>query len=128
MNPDASDLSTQSRRWKSRPKSVIQTLERQTFWRALFYLGAFYLTVPSRVANFNQNVGNSFPYLLTAFTLAPLQGFLNFLLYARPQIQKALKDRRQARQQVLRRRQLSLNDASIWAMPVDRRLVWILAI
>jgi hypothetical protein len=56
MNPDASDLSNQSRKWrrKSRRKSVIQTLERQTFWRALFYLGAFYLTVPvPLVANFN---------------------------------------------------------------------------
>jgi hypothetical protein len=50
--------------------------------------------------------------LLTAFTLAPLQGFLNFLLYFRPRIQKALKERRQARQQVLQRRQQNLNDAS----------------
>jgi hypothetical protein len=105
MNPDASDLSGQP----GRHESVIQTLERQTFWRALFYLGAFYLTVPvPLIANFNETAGASYPYMLTAFTLAPLQGFLNFLLYARP----LLKERRQVRQQALRRRQQNLNDAS----------------
>jgi hypothetical protein len=113
MNPDACDLSGQPRRRESTRKSVIQTMERQTFRRALFYLGAFYLTVPvPLVANFNETAGTSYPYMLAAFTLAPLQGFFNFLLYAQPRILKALKERRQARQRALRRVQQDSNDAS----------------
>lgn len=109
MNPDAAGVRGQP----GRRKPVIQTLERQTFWRAFFYLGAFYLTVPvPLVANFNETAGASYPYMLTAFTLVPLQGFLNFLLYARPQIKKALKERRRVRQQAFIRRQQNLNDAS----------------
>jgi hypothetical protein len=94
-NPDASGRSSEMR------QTVIQKMERQTFWQALFYLGAFYLTWPILVAsNLNSNAGTVYPFMIIVFTLAPLQGFLNFLLYARPRIQKVLKDRQQA----LRRR------------------------
>jgi hypothetical protein len=43
---DASDGSFQPRR-RAMPEMVIQKMERQTFWQALFYLAAFYLTWPS---------------------------------------------------------------------------------
>jgi hypothetical protein len=114
MNPDASSVSAQPRR---REASVIEMMERQTFWRALFYLGAFYVTVPiPLLANFSHDAATYYPYMLTTFTLAPLQGFLNYLLYARPRIQKVLKEHQQAvrriRQKVLRRIQQILTDAS----------------
>jgi hypothetical protein len=80
------------------PQTVIQKMERQTFWQALFYLGAFYLTWPILIAsNMNGNVSSHFPVMITVFIFSPLQGFLNFLLYARPRIQKALKHRRRRR-------------------------------
>jgi hypothetical protein len=94
--PDASGVGEQSRNFGSEmPQTVIQKMERQTFWRALFYLGAFYLTWPILIAsNLNSYVSQSFPAVITVLILAPLQGFINFLLYARPRIQRALKDRR----------------------------------
>jgi hypothetical protein len=80
------------------PRSVIQKMERQTFWKALYYLGAFYLTWPILlVSNLNSYAPSLFSVSITVCMLAPLQGFLNFVLYARPRIQKTLKDRRRRR-------------------------------
>jgi hypothetical protein len=80
------------------PRSIIQKMERQTFWQAFFYLGAFYLTWPILlVSNLNGYASGYFPVAITVCMLAPLQGFLNFILYARPRIQKYLKQRRRRR-------------------------------
>jgi hypothetical protein len=90
MNPDALDVSVQLRR-REMPEMLIQKMERQTFWQALFYLGAFYLTwpillAPALITDAGLREGNIYPFYLTVITLAPLQGFLNFLVYARPRI------------------------------------------
>jgi hypothetical protein len=93
MNLDASDLSVQSRR-RETGEMVIQKMERRTFWQALFYLGAFYLTWPILLAPpFIQNgrEEDKYPYTLTVLMLASLQGFLNFLVYARPRILKRIQ-------------------------------------
>jgi hypothetical protein len=76
------------------PQTAMQKMESQTFWRALFYLGAFYVTWPSLLASqFGDNGAQShLPYLLVVSILGPLEGFLNFLVYAQPQIQKRMKE------------------------------------
>jgi hypothetical protein len=105
-NPDASDVSFQPRR-RAMPQMVIQKMERQTFWQALFYLGAFYLTWPILLAPAiiqNGREGDKYPFTLTVLILAPLQGFSNFLVYARPRILKRI--------QKLRRRQRTSHDNS----------------
>jgi hypothetical protein len=90
-NADVSSESFQSRR----RQTLIQKTERQTFRQALFYLGAFYLTWPILlVANFNQATQDSYAFTLVVLTLVPLQGFLNFLVYARPRILKRMEERR----------------------------------
>jgi hypothetical protein len=101
MDLDASGVSVHPRRRKSKRDSQIQKLERQTFWQALFYLGAFYLTWPILLAsNLNDNAGSYYGFVILVFTLAPLQGFLNFLVYARPRIQRVLRMRKRARRRI----------------------------
>jgi hypothetical protein len=102
MITDASGTSEEHwNRSSEMPKTVIERMERQTFWQALFYLGAFYLTWPILlVSQLNESAASSFPVVIIVFILAPLQGFLNFLLYARPRILKVLRDRRKARRRV----------------------------
>jgi hypothetical protein len=110
MLPNASGVSEEP--WNRRsemPQTVIQKMERQTFWQALFYLGAFYLTWPILLAsNLNKDAGVHFPVVIIVFMLAPLQGFLNFLLYARPRILKVLRER----QKRLRRLRQTSKDSS----------------
>jgi hypothetical protein len=99
MNLDASDASFQPRR-RDMGEMVIQKMERQTFWQALFYLAAFYLTWPILLApTFIQRggEGDNYPFTLTVLILAPLQGFLNFIVYARPRILKRMQDLRRIR-------------------------------
>jgi hypothetical protein len=94
-NADVSGKSFEPRRPERGPQTAIQTMERQVFWQALFYLGAFYLAWPILLAsNLNEEAGGVYPFMIATFTLAPMQGFLNFLVYARPRIQNLLKERR----------------------------------
>jgi hypothetical protein len=75
-------------------------MERQTFWQALFYLGSFYLTWPILLAvNLSHDAQLIYPFMQVIVILAPLQGFLNFLVYARPRILKRLEERRKTRRQ-----------------------------
>jgi hypothetical protein len=96
-NTDLSGESFQPRR----RQSVIQKMERQTFWQALFYLGAFDVTVPILlVASFHEGAQDSYPFILVALFLGPMQGFLNFLVYFRPRVQKRMEERRKTRRQL----------------------------
>jgi hypothetical protein len=65
-------------------------MESQTFWQALFYLGAFYLTwlifLASRLI---EDVQVVYPFMLVIFILAPKkQSIFNILVYTCPQILK----------------------------------------
>jgi hypothetical protein len=71
--------------WRERPARRRKSTRKIGYskrWNAkrfgeelFFYLGAFYLTVPvPLVANF-ETAGTSYPYMLTAFILAPLRNF-----------------------------------------------------
>jgi hypothetical protein len=96
-NSDVSGESFQPRR----RQTAIQKMERQTFWQALFYLGAFYVTWPILlVANFCRPAQRSYGFMLVVVIMGPLQGFLNFLVYARPRILKRMEERRKTRRQL----------------------------
>jgi hypothetical protein len=108
VNPDASGLSVQRRG----PETVIQRMERETFWQALFYLSAFYVTWPIFVVSvLVEDSGGVYPFMLTVFTLAPMQGFWNFLIYARPRMLKQIQERRKSRKKL--RLQRSSKDNSL---------------
>ena len=80
------------------PKTAMDRMESKTFWQAVAFLGAFYLTWPIvMVATLRPEVAGVFPFMVIAFTLAPLQGFLNFLVYARPRFQQYWENRRRQR-------------------------------
>jgi hypothetical protein len=66
-------------------------LENAIFWQSVFYLGALYLSWPILlVSNFSSLSKGSlyFPYAhwVVATFLCPLQGFSNFVVYARPRL------------------------------------------
>jgi hypothetical protein len=96
------------------PQTAIQKMESQSFWQALFYLGAFYVTWPSLLAaQFGDDGPQSYlPYLVVVSILGPMQGFLNFLVYARPRIQKQMKERQKERQKTHRLLQQASQDAA----------------
>jgi hypothetical protein len=98
-NADVSGESFQPRspqkRLQYNRQSSIQIMERQTFWQALFYLGAFYVTWPFLLASqLIQSAQEIYPFTLVVLILGPLQGFLNFLVYARPRVLKRMEERR----------------------------------
>merc|ERR1719401_1219137 len=69
-----------------------QSMSSKMFWQSFWYLVAFYLTwVPYLGLQFawsvNQEYGN-YAWVITASTLAPLQGFSNFLVYFRRRAKK----------------------------------------
>ncbi|CAB9502721.1 expressed unknown protein [Seminavis robusta] len=84
-------------------------MQQAVFWQALFYVGAFYVTWPTMFGVYLASIEEDGPLyvsLLIAF-LAPLQGALNALVYARPKIlhyydermKKRARRHRQQRQQ-----------------------------
>jgi hypothetical protein len=88
------DSNTQSRSWSSRwswkrrSSSATTSSENKVlttvFWQSFWYLAAFLISYP---AWFTANVsGDSSSYQLwmAVAILTPLQGFMNFLVYARP--------------------------------------------
>ncbi|CAB9502725.1 expressed unknown protein [Seminavis robusta] len=86
-------------------------LQQAVFWQALFYVGAFYVTWPTMFSVYLASVEENGPLrasLLIAF-LAPLQGALNALVYARPKIlqyyDERTKKRAQRHQQQLQQQQ-----------------------
>jgi hypothetical protein len=127
----------QPRRPEKMPQTAIQKIERQTFWQALFYLGAFYVTWPILLAaQFSEVAQDSYAWLVVVSILGPLQGFLNFLVYARPRIQKGIKERRKLANNCNRRRRIPLQHRKIplqhpllvyrqgkTALPVLRRVI-----
>jgi len=78
-----------SKRWRrhSRTSNASDSLSMKFFWQSLYYLGAFYLTWPPYLAlQFMLASGSAYTnygFFLFAGTLVPLQGFWNFLVYAR---------------------------------------------
>jgi hypothetical protein len=98
INPDVSGVCIQPRKPEKKRETVIEMMERKTFWQALFYLGAFYLTWPILLASqLSLDAQIIYPFMLVVSILAPLQGFLNFLVYARPRIQNLLQERQKLR-------------------------------
>jgi hypothetical protein len=98
---DVSDGSFQSRRAQKKRHSTIQIMERQTLWQALFYLGAFYATWPILAASLLfLDAHDVYPLVLFVLILAPMQGFFNFLAYARPRILTRMEERRKTRRQL----------------------------
>jgi hypothetical protein len=117
INSDVFSESFQPRR----RQTAIQKMERQTFWQALFYLGAFYLTWPILLAaNFSKRAQGSYGFMLLVIILGPLQGFLNFLVYARPRILKRIEERRKTHRQL---QQSAKTNAATTNNNVSRRQV-----
>jgi hypothetical protein len=65
------------------PAPSTSKMERAVFWQSLFYLAAFYLTWPlSMTAYLDQSkLDHLFRYWLALVTIAPVQGFLNAIVY-----------------------------------------------
>jgi len=87
------------------------TLERAVFWQCAFYLGAFYLAWPIVIAG-QFIVANSVPisthFWFVVFALAPLQGFWNCIVYARPRLQECWAERTRKRSLEQQRRSHSI--------------------
>jgi hypothetical protein len=125
-NSDVSGESFQPRspqkRLQYNRQSSIQIMERQTFWQALFYLGAFYVTWPFLLASqLIQSAQEIYPFTLVVLILGPLQGFLNFLVYARPRILKRMEERRKMSRRQLQ--QSAKTNAATTNNNVSRRQV-----
>jgi hypothetical protein len=100
--PNVSDQSFQPRRPQKKRQSTIQIMERQTLWQALFYLGAFYATWPILAASLLfEDAHEVYPFVIFLLILTPMQGFFNFLAYARPRILNRMEERRRTRRQLL---------------------------
>lgn len=75
-----------SSQWRMSQGSRRKKVENQVFWQALLYTGSFYVTWPIVFAVYVGNVDketNSYIFAALVSFLAPLQGFNNFLVYAR---------------------------------------------
>ena len=82
---------------KRRP-SVIMRMERSVFWQGAFFLGAFYTTWGFLLASFFiVSTDMPFEFWVLVFTLAPLQGFWNCLVYMRPRVLQRIQGRRSSR-------------------------------
>jgi hypothetical protein len=75
---------------KGRDLQTQQKVIRAVFWQCVCYLGAFYTAWPIIIsAQFEAEKDTSaYIYWCIAFSLAPSQGFWNFLVYARPRYLK----------------------------------------
>ena len=83
-----------------KPQNAIDRMERQTFWQAIAYLAAFYVTWPILLAsNLSRDIAVVFPFMIVALAMAPLQGFLNFVVYIRPRVQQHLRERKKRAKQ-----------------------------
>ena len=96
-----------SRKWRRGGGNKSQDLETQVLWQAAFYLSAFYVSYPLLIATNTREATVSSQYwlYLTAITLAPLQGFSNFLVYVRPRVMRWVHRSRADRKRRLRRSQ-----------------------
>ncbi|CAB9529192.1 expressed unknown protein [Seminavis robusta] len=88
-------------------------MQQAVFWQAFFYAAAFYITWPTMFGVYLASVDENGPLqgsLVIAF-LAPLQGALNALVYARPKIlsffDERMKKRAQRQQQRTRRQTIT---------------------
>ena len=69
------------------------------FWQAVFYLVAVYFCWPILLGSFTIKHFDEkhYPFYVVFFICAPLQGFLNALVYFRPRVVKTIRDRRRQR-------------------------------
>ncbi|KAL7541973.1 hypothetical protein ACHAXR_011392 [Thalassiosira sp. AJA248-18] len=80
-------------RWSRR--GGFQSVSDSVRWQAFRYVGAFFLTwIFLTIVRIFNAVNRTAPFwiLLLAFTLMPMQGFLNYLIYIRPRYAKHRKD------------------------------------
>ena len=92
-----------SNKWR-RGGNKSQDLQTQVLWQAVFYLFAFYVSYPLLIVSNIRPVLVSSPYwfYLATITLAPLQGFSNFLVYVRPRVMRRVHQNRAERKRNLR--------------------------
>jgi hypothetical protein len=79
-SPTTNGISWEGRRRRQVLKKP--SMESEVLWQSLFYLSAFYLTWPITAYAFNNNFSSEldYPFWMTVFTLAPMQGFCNALV------------------------------------------------
>jgi len=76
------------------------TLERRVFWQCVSFAMAFYITWPLIFLNYAMGLDfelDSYAYTLIVATLAPLQGFNNWLVYVRPRWASYMENRKKQR-------------------------------
>lgn len=76
--------------YQSRP-AMSYRLQRAVLWQCFFYLASFYLTWPVLLTGqflFSKGVRVPHWFWYIDFTMVPLQGLWNFLVYARPRWQQ----------------------------------------
>ena len=83
--------------WSSNERSLgfggSAKIEQMVFWQALFYTVSFYITWPIVLCVYVTGWDfekKNFGFSVVVALVAPLQGFNNFLVYARPRIAKCL--------------------------------------
>lgn len=88
------------KKWRKGGKKGAE-LEQKVMWQALFYLAGFYLSYPFLLGAHMDNAAMTDKYwlFLTFITLAPLQGFTNFLVYTRPRISRYMRRKQKEREQ-----------------------------
>jgi hypothetical protein len=94
---NASSISSDRKKEKKKKGSAFNKLQSQVMWQSVFYLGAFWCTWPLFVWAYvalDTITGLPQPweyiYYVVSFTFAPLQGFLNGLIYFRSKISRML--------------------------------------
>jgi len=75
--------------------------DHDVFWQSVFYLGALYVCWPILLYSFSIKHYSKKYYVfhVVFFVCAPLQGFLNALVYFRPRFIRYWRDRRREQQQ-----------------------------
>uniref|UniRef100_A0A7S1GLW7 Uncharacterized protein n=1 Tax=Cyclophora tenuis TaxID=216820 RepID=A0A7S1GLW7_CYCTE len=74
-------------------------IEREVFWQSVFYLSALYLTWPILIFATNRSAEllGVYGFWLAVYTLVPLQGALNAIVYFRPRVWRHNAKRRRLR-------------------------------
>jgi len=77
-------------------------MERAVVWQSVFYLGAFFVSWPIYLVAQLRHTTTSYTFWAMVVTLTPLQGFLNFCVYARPRVFQHLAKKKREREAVQR--------------------------
>jgi hypothetical protein len=93
--------SRSSNRWRvdgaSKKRTTPSALEKDVFHQCVFYLLAFYVSWPILIIASARSAHIGYGLVAAVQTLAPIQGFNNCLVYARPRFVRYLRNRKKGR-------------------------------